>query len=569
MNKNIYHGSYRWPSMTIVRGLLGLLSAVMVLFLSASVCSASATNIYIAQNSAGAANGADCADPLPVSFFNNAANWGSGSTQIGPGTTVHLCGTFTGTAGGGMLTAQGSGASGNPITILFEAGATLTSPYWSSNTGAINLGGANYIVVDGGTPCGFNPAIDSDEGTCNGTIENTANGDNLTYQQQTLGIYAETCNYCEVRNLTISNMYVHVQNGNFANQAATHCILFNGTNWKIHDNNFNNNGFCIMDQWLNDSNLWVYNNDLGYNEHDMAITGYGSGTGYILENVFLYANHMHDWANWDCPNDGCHHDGIHLYTGNGGYVENLYVYNNVCDGALGATFNTCFYPQGTGGPEWACGEPSSCTSSMYYFFNNVIVTNGTKTATQQYEGYGDLVFNNTVLCSDQNSGDIGFQVDAGSDSTIFGGFENNAEYGCGQFISFDAVTFTGTVSTQLNYNVYADGQNGGSGQWHWSNQGTVTSTWSAWQSGCNCDADSQYSTTGMLGLNPSYQPTSGSIVIGAGTNLTSLCSGNLAPLCMDAAGNPRPSTGAWDVGAYEYSSTVAPQSPTNLSAIVE
>ena len=32
---------------------------------------------------------------------------GSGAGQIGPGTTVHLCGTFTGTAGGGMLTARG------------------------------------------------------------------------------------------------------------------------------------------------------------------------------------------------------------------------------------------------------------------------------------------------------------------------------------------------------------------------------------------------------------------------------------------------------------------------------
>ena len=45
---------------------------------------ASATNIYIAQNGAGAANGADCADALPVSFFNNSGNWGSARTRSAP-----------------------------------------------------------------------------------------------------------------------------------------------------------------------------------------------------------------------------------------------------------------------------------------------------------------------------------------------------------------------------------------------------------------------------------------------------------------------------------------------------
>lgn len=92
---------------------------------------ASATNIYIAQAAAGGANGADCADALPSSYFNNGGNWGSGANQIGPGTTVHLCGTITGAPGSTLLTVQGSGASGSPVTILFESGAQLNAPYWS------------------------------------------------------------------------------------------------------------------------------------------------------------------------------------------------------------------------------------------------------------------------------------------------------------------------------------------------------------------------------------------------------------------------------------------------------
>src|SRR5581483_9018250 len=64
------------------------------------------------------------------------------------------------------------------------------------------------------------------------------------------------------------------------------------------------------------------------------------------------------------------------------------------------------------------------------------------------------------------------------------------------------------------------------------------------------------------GLNSAGVPQAGSAAIGAGANLTSLCTGNLVPLCSDIAGNPRPSTGAWDAGAYE--STTTSQSTANL-----
>src|SRR5258707_9894695 len=71
-----------------------------ILFLAASP--ASAKDIYISQSGTG--TGTSCTDTLPVAWFNNSANWGSGSSQIGPGTTVHLCGTFTGAPGSTMLT---------------------------------------------------------------------------------------------------------------------------------------------------------------------------------------------------------------------------------------------------------------------------------------------------------------------------------------------------------------------------------------------------------------------------------------------------------------------------------
>src|SRR5512146_1628339 len=89
--------------------------------------------IYVAQNSAVASSGADCANAHAASWFNSSANWCTGSTQISPGTIVHLCGTFTGSAGAGLLSVQSSGSAGNPITIFFEPGAVLQSPQFNDN----------------------------------------------------------------------------------------------------------------------------------------------------------------------------------------------------------------------------------------------------------------------------------------------------------------------------------------------------------------------------------------------------------------------------------------------------
>jgi hypothetical protein len=60
--------------------------------------------------------------------------------------------------------------------------------------------------------------------------------------------------------------------------------------------------------------------------------------------------------------------------------------------------------------------------------------------------------------------------------------------------------------------------------------------------------------------------------VGHGTNLTSLCTGGtIDNLCKDRLGNARPTSGAWDAGAYEWgtSSANAPNPPTSLTASVQ
>src|SRR5271167_3518712 len=87
-----------------------LAASFITLFLFAGACAllfastASANDVYISQNGNG--GGSSCSDTQSATYFNTPGNWGSGGNQIGPGTTVHVCGTFTGTAGGTMLSFQ-------------------------------------------------------------------------------------------------------------------------------------------------------------------------------------------------------------------------------------------------------------------------------------------------------------------------------------------------------------------------------------------------------------------------------------------------------------------------------
>src|SRR6202030_762648 len=152
-----------------------------------------AKDLYVAANQVSTGSGTGCSTAKSVAWFNSTASWGTGSTQIGPGTTVHLCGTFTGAAGQQLLSVRGNGTSSARITIKFQPGAILTAPYWSAS-GAIRMDYRSYITIDGGG---------------SGLIRNTANGTGLAYHMASRAIYAPNCTGCTVQNITIANLYVH------------------------------------------------------------------------------------------------------------------------------------------------------------------------------------------------------------------------------------------------------------------------------------------------------------------------------------------------------------------------
>jgi hypothetical protein len=178
-----------------------------LLLIFALLCGSAFGTTYFAPTSAGSNNGTDCADAYAIGDvahgINVSGNWTAGNT-------IHVCsGTYTGSAGSTLITAAGSGSSGNPINLYLDPGAVLTAPYWAAGNGAINISGQSWITVDGwvGHSCGFVNAVDV---TCGGAIiENSANGSKLANQQNSRGVFADPCQNCIVRGINFQNLYVH------------------------------------------------------------------------------------------------------------------------------------------------------------------------------------------------------------------------------------------------------------------------------------------------------------------------------------------------------------------------
>jgi glucuronoarabinoxylan endo-1,4-beta-xylanase len=538
-----------------------------------SVASGPLVNVYVSQSGAGAANGTDCADAYAATFFNTSGNWGSGVGQIGAGTEVHLCGTWVNSGANiNFLTAQGSGASGNPVTIHFETGAGMQAGTCNSATspsGCIILSTIaspnSYLTLDGGTPCGWTWATGS-EGTCNGYIEDTNSGTSLTQNTSTNAILAEGCTGCEIKNMGIYDMYVQSGGDVNANPQYENCITFSGNGISIHDNQMHDVGWCLWYIEQNgDSNLQVYDNDIYNTPHPTNFSGGGSGTA---SGAYWYSNHFHDFVNWNTPSCTYHVEGFHA-DATGAVFNQLYMYNNY----IGPNVGACMFA----GIFWSAATSMVLNS---YAFNNVIDLDNV-TANEYamaITGTGNHLYHNTLVGQNTtfNLG-INWADYTGSQSLDM---KNNAQQGMYTFMLDDDTGSEGSGIT-ADYNVYSNSSPAhGSCFQAFFTGGTCN--WTQYLSNTINGGQEQHSTntgllsggyccSGTLGLTSAYVPTTGSAVIGAGTNLYSICNGQPIPglgaLCYDALGNARPTSGAVDAGAINHGST-PPTPPTAPFVIV-
>jgi hypothetical protein len=542
---------------------LSLLALTLACLVGDTV-NANATDLYVSQQATGLANGQDCADSLGVTHFNTASYWVSASpvgTQIGPGTTVHLCGTFTFAAGATGLTVQTSGTSGSPITIVFESGAVLQAPYFSGSYAAIEVNGQSYIVIDGGA---------------NGTIQNTANGTAGVYanQQQTRGIDLTGASNVEVKNLTIANLYVRTSvtdNGPYDPTNGA-CVYTNGfgSGISIHDNTFHDGPWCIDLQYstgTNATSVQIYNNNIYNVPHGIVFGGNGSGT---VGTAYIYGNHIHDFGNWGSTVDAFHLTGTHLYGQSASTLNTVYYYDNQSDGIWGNascpdTPGSCitahlFVEAGTSSPR----------ISNLYVFNNVGI--GDAGINNGILGVFDSstvteVYHNTLISADSSTGVCYYSNNSISNLD----FRDNVMSGCNQLINLDAtVTF---AAGSPAYNIYAAG---GSNAFVCKSNFFQLLQFANWQLCVGGAGDANSSAVSSAGLNNSTgRPNSRSAVIGAGTNLYSVCNGQpnpgLGALCFDKAGTARPASAAWDAGAYQFSngssSALLPPSAVGITLV--
>ena len=543
------------------------LFAFLSLGMVAIPAAASISHVYIGQAAKGGNTGQDCANALGASFFNTAGNWGNGTSQIGPGTTVHVCGTWTGEAGAQFLKFQMSGLPGSVITLLFEPGTVMQAPYFQRVGGAINLNGQSHLLIDGGVMCGMVNGVAVSISSCNGTIKNTDNGTNLAYQQGSTAIYSSgNPANIEIRNLVIS-VYTRVDshdNAHAPDGVSTIGIYFDHSgplNLLIHHNNVQRaaRGIMLNFEGQNASNIQFYNNyvaDIGWG---LTVGGYGANT--FATSVKIFNNEVTNWDNWVSPSGAFHSNGIFAFhncaNGETCFVGSAdsYIYNNYIHGDLNGNFSGAS----------ASGFIQASSASQFTIFNNHIVGAaragtfgigngiyllGCATKSPTTCGGGIKIYNNTINFLGNNGNCV-------SMTTLTANIIKNniITNGCNGIVS---AYHTGFDLMKSDYNIgYLLRGN------HWACDNTFPcKTLAGIQAApYYLDVNSRYGNP-LLGGNDRLQI--GSLAIGAGDNLTDL---GIAELNKDADGVPRPRIGPWDVGAFQFNSTgdLAPPPPTNLT----
>ncbi len=521
----------------------------------AGIAHGQAANVYVTQS--GSPTGKCTGSPLlSAAGFNTAANWGTAANQIGPGTTVLICGTIT-TA----LTFQASGTAGHPIVLKFDSGAVMASPAWPWITGAIDSGSHSYLVIDGGT---------------NGVIKNTANGIGLANQSATtaiqLGPNSGSTSNVEIKSLTCENMFVMVAGSTWPsglNNNHLNCVYDGGSggNISIHNNIMHDAAWMIDFQGnAGSSGISIYDNEIYNFDHGFALGLDNCSPSCSATNVTFHDNYVHDPGNWDDPADSNHHDGIHIYDNAGSNpmtIDGVAVYNNFFGGNWGADFTAEIYCQ-----------PNPGTLENFTIYNNVFAMpspkvggNGLVTCDIS-PGASLSVYNNTFIGGKTQNGNQFYCFKTAHDNVDF---RNNVFANCPVPIGeYNIGTALPTI-VHWDHNVYE----GATSYWGW---GSATyKTFAGFQAACGCDLNGSTATSADYSTSLGV-PITGSPVLGAGTDLCGIlgCTGSLQQLTKDtSAGDTRtpvlrPTGGnRWDVGAYQVSNGLLPAPPTGLTATVQ
>jgi hypothetical protein len=524
--------------------------AVFALMLGA--ISANAAPIFVSQSGGTFSGGAACNGQSTISIA--AFNAGTESA----GQVYEFCGAIT-----TPLSIQGSGASGKVITFLWDTGARISVP----SGGIVNLNGtSSFLLFDGGIPCGLGTPCDTVEAAHlttyaagqAGIIEATANGSPPLPNQaiNTQAFYGcSGCHDIEARNLIVRNLYVHSGLVDVTDNADTGTFMFQcaeGNNGcaagtlSFHDMAVHDLGNAISFEKTSNTTLSVFNVDFWRTNWAMENSGDGTRT------VNFHDNACHDPANWDTTSDGFHHNCLHNYMNTPADSLALNFYNNYSFGNWGTccTTATLIFTE-------------SDAPANFSVFNNVDVQacDGETAPSLEVGGTIALIANNTLIgCPTTQQNTEALQiVRMGSSQTV----RNNVIQGYGQHVVSQS---QGAAFATFDYDIYGPVGKSGNSAWACNNAELSPNTFAGWQAS-PCAGDPHGQNPANLGVNATGQPQAGSMLVGAGTNLTANCAALPALCSTTSMGNTiapvaRTKTGAWTPGAFAAAG-VTPPPPTN------
>jgi len=487
----------------------------------------SAKDIYIAQTAQGSGNGTSAANAYAVSWFNTAGNWGSGSSQINPGDTVHLCGTIT-----SALTIQASGTASAQTTIYFESGANITVPDFPVHTsgGQINGNGKSYYTIDGGGHGWMTTTASTSYPASNGQYPTAI----------MLGLNSGTVVGVTIQNLTVTNVY-NMQNGGSTDSTESVGIF----GYNILLTNVTIRGCTVGQAYAgieiiyaggHSYNLQIYSNTIVHCNWLTRIPPY-TGTS-VMDTCKEYGN-IGDYigTDYDDGTDANHHDGFFWdASATGSWTTNVSIFDNALGPHLGIQTTAHIYFSAAGGG----GHHAALIYNNVFSIASTVSSIAPGDGAIYLWGFTGDVYNNTI--NDARNGTGSF-LTVTTDTPALVNVENNIVTGCKACLVSNIGTF--------DYNLYY--YNGGA-------PGLMNNgTWAQWQSSGH---DTHSIVADPLYVNASaynFAIQSGSPAIGATPqNFYSL-------FTTDIAGTIRPSTGNWTMGAYLYGSgPVPPAPPTDL-----
>ncbi len=519
------------------------------------------------------------------------------STTFHPGDTVILKG---GVQYMGAILLPWSGTSNNPITYdgnsagTFGTGRAVLNGNYSSNQ-LYGLATTNYPF--GYTQPGISNVLFND-------LEIACIGGHTNVYWTCTNLPPKTINYamflCNCYGVTVSNCYMH-DIGDWTNSANMNLVIMNGsgiivqgggTNITITSCEFTHLGKAAIN--LNTvygaiTNVLIYQ----CNMHDFITWGVniacsqnnGTMCGITIDGMIWHDYYQYSGPMWNgCAGYWPHTDGIICYLANNPMaancslgtpaapiiVRNSYFYNNDTNSANDCAGTADIYLDPWGGSFWIynnvfCNVLNKGEGCIDFYWD---VPGGNGSTPPDFRVYNNTMYDSNrcfVLCYGvtNNNGTLDVENNL---------FENIATSG-GTPMGFGANTETNfatltNISLTLNHNYYYEP----SSTWQMMYMGPSHSS----PAGISFTALQSlgYETNGSWFTNLGFVNTSFGIggysslndlhllsnspAIQAGVNLSAF-------FTTDKDGNPRPATGPWDIGAYQYSAPLLP--PTNLKVV--